>query len=67
MNKFSLSLISLIALGTNGCTNLPIVVSDYCSSYERITASRKDTTGTLRQVLRENSKYEAACPKEVPK
>lgn len=62
MNKFSLSLISLMALGISGCATRPIVISDYCSSYERISASRKDTTGTLRQVLRENSKYEAACP-----
>lgn len=39
----------------------PIVVHDYCEIYEKIIASRKDTPGTLKQVLRENTKRRRIC------
>lgn len=41
--------------------NQKVVVSDYCAIVEPIKASRKDTDGTLRQILRENSKYREFC------
>ncbi len=39
-----------------------VVVHDHCLIYEKIIASRKDTPGTLKQVLRENTKYRRICP-----
>lgn len=41
------------------------VVSDYCAITVPIKASRKDTDGTLRQVLRENAKYRDLCAKPL--
>jgi hypothetical protein len=44
-----------------GCQTTTAVLSDYCTSYQRIVASRKDTPETLRQVARENAKWRSVC------
>lgn len=48
---------------TAGCatTTVTNVVSDYCAVAEMINPSRSDTEETLRQVARENTKYENLC------
>jgi hypothetical protein len=61
MNWARAAIFATISLLLAGCATNRVVVDSYCQSYEEIKASRKDTAGTLRQVLRENNKHRSVC------
>ena len=64
-----LMLPAALALGLLGCAGSIAVPPkvDFCMAYEPIRASDMDTVETLRQVDRNNAKYECACLANCPK
>ena len=59
---------TLLALGLIGCAGSTGALPElkFCSAYEPIRASDMDTVETLRQVDRNNAKYECACLRNCP-